>query len=391
MENNIIFYNFIFILIILPFAPTTVSVGLVGMEIILIIFGNSFRKDSFHYPKAYLLFLSIFIVSILMGSIFNIDFVRGLELSIIYIISIGFGALLPFIRIDRHKLELLLKAIIFTTTILCLYGLYQFIFGVSINEGWTDTAFGANVVRIYSTFGNPNVFGEYLVLTIPIIFGFFIHEEKHISKFFHFLILVLAIANLFMTFSRGSILGLIIALFIIIVLKMPEYLPIGLILMVLVLFFLPQSLLERILSIFSRKDTSTSYRRAIYGGSINMLRNYHIQGVGLGQFKQIYKLYAFKDAISFHAHNTYLMIYIELGILGIASFLLMILTCSRNIFSVLKYKSDKINIFSINIFAGIIGCSIQGMVDHIWHNYTILLMYFILLGLGCASVYIAKG
>lgn len=63
----------------------------------------------------------------------------------------------------------------------------------------------------------------------------------------------------------------------------------------------------------------------------------------------------------------------------------MFISWSRLIFSTLKSKDREIGLIAICIFAGIISCSIQGIVDHIWHNYDIFLMYFIFLGLGCAT------
>ncbi|MFA7411750.1 MAG: O-antigen ligase family protein, partial [Tissierellaceae bacterium] len=138
-------------------------------------------------------------------------------------------------------------------------------------------------------------------------------------------------------------------------------------------------------------DTSTSYRKSIYQASINMLRDYYVAGTGLGQFKEIYKVYSLNAAKSFHAHNTFLMISIEMGILGIGSFFAMILSWAREIISTLKYRDDQMSFISISIFAGIVGCSIQGMVDHIWHNYDIMFMYFILLGLAISATFLADG
>lgn len=84
------------------------------------------------------------------------------------------------------------------------------------------------------------------------------------------------------------------------------------------------------------------------------------------------------------------MIYIEMGILGLISFIAMMTAWTRDIITTIKYKGNKLSVISISIFAGITGCTIQGMVDHIWHNFDIMLIYFILLGLGSISALLAK-
>lgn len=190
-----------------------------------------------------------------------------------------------------------------------------------------------------------------------------------------------------MTLSRGSMLSLAIAMIIVVILAARDYLPALIILGLAGSSLLPESIIRRILSIFTGGDTSTNFRRSIYQASFNMLRDYRITGTGLGQFKELYKIYSLHAAKSYHAHNTILMIYIEMGILGLLSFIAMMTAWTRDIISAIKYKGNKLSVISVSIFAGIAGCTIQGMVDHIWHNYDIMFMYFVLLGLGSATAF----
>lgn len=95
-----------------------------------------------------------------------------------------------------------------------------------------------------------------------------------------------------MTLSRGSMLSLAIAMIIVVILAARDYLPALIILGLAGSSLLPESIIRRILSIFTGGDTSTNFRRSIYQASFNMLRDYRITGTGLGQFKELYKIYS---------------------------------------------------------------------------------------------------
>lgn len=389
IENNGEFYIFLLAFALIPFIPTflmlILCLGIIGLTLIR----NIVKGNKVEYPKMYLFFLILFIVSIIISAIFNSGPAKSREVFIIYFIIVNFGLFVPYIINDKKKVLLFTKVLAFVTLILCFYGFYQFIFGAPMDEAWIDKDFGNNITRVYSVFGNPNVYGEYLVLVIPIIFALFNISENKLSKFIYFIIMAFAVANVFMTLSRGSMVGLAISIIILVLLKAHKYLPAVIALAFIAPPLLPESIIRRILTIFTRKDTSSTYRKSIYRASINILKDNPITGIGLGQFKEIYKIYSLNAAKSFHAHNTLLMVFIEMGALGIFSFIAMLIAWTRNIFSTLKYKASQMSFIAISIFAGIVGCSIQGLVDHIWHNYNIMLMYFILLGIGCASASLA--
>lgn len=390
INKEINFLLFVVLIIILPLAPTSIgliiSAGIIGLTILSLLYEGS----SFKYPKLYLFFLLTFMVSLLLSQFLNTGPAKGLEVFIIYITFALMGLFVPYIIRDEKRLHLVLNSIVVTTIFLGIYGLYQFVFGAPMDEAWLDEEISANVTRIYSFFGNPNVYGEYLVLVLPIIFSLFYTANKKIYKLFYLGVLALGVANVFMTLSRGSMLSLAIAMVIIVFLVAQDYLPAMIILGLAGSSLLPESIISRILSIFTGGDTSTTYRMSIYQASINMLKDYSITGTGLGQFKELYKIYSLHAAKSFHAHNTILMIYIEMGIIGLVSFITLMITWARDIISTIKYKANNLSIISVSILAGIVGCSIQGMVDHIWHNYDIMHMYFILLGLGSFSGFLAK-
>jgi hypothetical protein len=84
------------------------------------------------------------------------------------------------------------------------------------------------------------------------------------------------------------------------------------------------------------------------------------------------------------------MIFIELGLMGLLAWLYMMFVWVREIFSAQKTDSAW-SYYAFAAFAGVLGCTLQGMVDHIWHNYDILFFYFLMIAFGFIASNIAKG
>ena len=87
---------------------------------------------------------------------------------------------------------------------------------------------------------------------------------------------------------------------------------------------LPSSILNRILTITNTSDTSTSGRIPLYQAALATIRKSPVTGAGLGidavqQFIKDNNLYHAK-APFVHAHNIYLQVWIETGLLGVVSF-----------------------------------------------------------------------
>jgi O-antigen ligase len=270
-----------------------------------------------------------------------------------------------------------------------LHGIYQRIVGVPVDPAWLDEEATGLGIRIYSVFGNPNVYGEFLVLTLPLMFAGFNQYKRLWVKLIYGGIFALGGLNVLLTLSRGSMMSLAIALVLVVLFKDRKYLPVLVVGVLLSPYFVPQSIIDRIMTIFQGGDTSTSYRVSIYTASLDMLKDYVVEGVGLGNFKVLYKAYAYSAAKSFHAHNTLLMIMIELGLVGFAAWILYFITWFKEIFSAQK-SVNRYGYFAFAAFAGIVGCTVQGMVDHVFHNYDILFFYVLMMTFGVIAAQIAR-
>jgi O-antigen ligase len=367
--------------------PTSLSILLSLALIILIFLFTQFNETVKAEP--------IFIISglfllgmILMGGLLNTLSYDTLTILMIY----GMTTLLVFTLglYGNHKkiFTSILFAIGLTVFLYSLYGIYQRIVGVAVDPAWLDENASHQALRIFSVFNNPNVFGEFLVLTVPLMFAGSQVSKKLWMKLAFFCIFALGALNILLTYSRGSMISLAFAMVIIVVIRDRRYMPLLILGFVMSPFILPEAIWARIMTVFQGGDTSTDFRVSIYLSSIDMLRDHFLLGVGFGNFKEVFKLYAYTASKSFHAHNTWLMLWLEMGLVGLLAWLTFLGAWTKQLFT-LKDR-NAYSYYAVAAFAGVVGCSLQGMVDHIFHNYDILFYYLLVVVFGFMAIRLSK-
>lgn len=386
-ESSINFITLIALVTFFPFLPSIILI-LLGAMFIFTTTLNTLLKNNLELKnKQYVMSVLFFIFIVTISAMFNLvlkDSLLKFSAHIVFILS---GLLVPLSIKNRKQLEGILKGITLGLLMTSLFGFYQKITGVVANPEWLDEKYGENLVRVFSTFENPNVFGEYLVMTLPLVFIYFDLNKNLLKKLVIFSILGLGALNLQLTLSRGAILSFGAVMVLLIVTRLRKYIPFLLIGLLFLPKIISKDVINRVLSSFVVKsndgvavDSSISYRKYIYTKSFELFKQRPITGFGIGQFNNVYLNYA--QSKSFHAHNLYLMMLVEGGIMMLLSYLYMSFTWVKNI--ILRYfrnrKSEFITI-SWGIALGILGVLVQGVTDYIWHNYKIVFYYFFLMGL----------
>jgi O-antigen ligase len=268
-----------------------------------------------------------------------------------------------------------------------LIGLYQFFMKI-VDTTWVDVdLFGDIPFRAYSTFGNPNVYGIYLLLIIPICAATVFYAKKPLMKLYALGSAGLLLVNLLLSYSRGCMLALALSALIFVLLTEKRLIallpPAG----AALFFVLPQTIINRLLSITNFSDTSTSFRIYIWQGTIRMLKDFWAVGIGQGgeAFNKIYPVYAFNAIIAPHAHNIYLQTFVETGITGLFAFLGICACFFREMASARRKAADnRDRILISGVIAAVAGVLFMGIFDHVFYNYRVMLTFFTVLGFGAA-------
>ncbi len=290
----------------------------------------------------------------------------------------------------EEKLNFVLWVLISVGAVIALYAIYQYIIGVEMDTAWVDEESFDITTRAYATFSNPNVLGEYLILVGSLAAGMLWKMKNWCGRLYYAGCFGVICLGLVATGSRGAMLGLMFSAGLFVLLSEKRLIPLGVVLLFMMPFILPESLWARIASSVTMSDSSSLYRVSIYTAALDIIRHYWVTGIGIGAFNQIYPLFSFEAANAYHAHNLFLQEFIELGIVGFVVLLLLVLFFFQRLYSGMRTAPRRFRFLLGAIFGGFAGLLLQGMTDHLWFDYRMVLFFWCLIGIGMATVRVAE-
>lgn len=294
---------------------------------------------------------------------------------------------------DERGYHNLLVSLVMVASILSLIGIAQHFIGVDLQREWVDTSHNKDIqTRVYSVFGNPNIFAEFLVMIIPLSVGIFWQTKRDGVKLFYLGLFLIQVLALFMTMSRGGWVGLGVAALVFVLLVKKRLALLAIPLGGLGLAILPPTVINRALSIFNFADSSTSYRFKMWEITGQMIADRPIFGVGLGHqpFKYTFETYI-RTMPVFHSHNTYLQVLAEMGILGLVLFILLLLAILGSAYYYLiRSQRPYRRIMGAALMASFAGLLTHGMFENILYLTKISLTFWVLVALVFALVRLEK-
>jgi putative inorganic carbon (HCO3(-)) transporter len=319
----------------------------------------------------------------------------SINVLVVHTLMLAFYFVLTRTINSRYKLYLLVVLLIISASLASLYGVYQYFGGSATTEAWVDTTMFQDIQsRVGSTFSNPNILGEYLIMMIPLALSLLWYRKKLIYKGIFIAMLGLMGICMIFTFSRGAWLGLMLAMIAFFVVRDKRLFALFLVALFILPFALPPNVINRFTSIGNLQDTSSSYRMSILLGSLRMAQDYWISGIGLGSqgFKAIYPKYSLAAAYAHHAHNIYIQVILEMGVAGALVFMLILFTFIRvTLAHQSKTKDAFLSTVMVAACAGIAGYLVQGLVENIWYNYRVLQTFWVVMAVGLCALKLAKG
>ena len=296
--------------------------------------------------------MAIFLGVLLLSSLGS----RSLEHSVKEVIKwVDVLALYVLVANEIHGrwTKVLVGVLLGTGALVALHGIYQFLFRVG-PEGFV--LFG-RFMRAYGTFEQPNPYGGYLGLTLPLAIGLIVAALLPRPERVRGCWLIWAAAcgalmsaALIMSWSRGAWLGAIAALLVMAlaaVVRSGRATVLGVAFAVLLLSFVlllggaklvPPTIAQRfndflpylgITDVRGAEITDANFavleRMAHWQAALSMWTDHPWLGVGIGNYEVAYARYALPlwPLPLGHAHNYYLNIAAEAGILGLVAYLFL--------------------------------------------------------------------
>ena len=319
---------------------------------------------------------------------------EALRVFCFYLSAFLFCASLVGTVTNRGRLMSILGFIYLTLLLTALYAVLQRIQGVEVSASLTDLTVNAGMPgRVYSTLENPNNYAEFIVLTFPVSLVFCAGIVDRRWKTLCTGSLVIPVAALLMTYSRSGWVSFALAAVVFLALWDKRLLPLVVVAAFAALPLLPQSVFNRILTIGSTADSSNMYRIYIWTSVLQMLGTYGLTGIGLGpgNFIPLYAGYSLPEAsVAYHSHMLYLEVWLEMGLLGIVSFLFMYLGIIRRAIRAMAKADSMVRYVLIACVSSLVGVSFVGAAEYIWFYPRIMFAFFILIGVTLAAVKLAE-
>lgn len=275
-----------------------------------------------------------------------------------------------------------------------LYGCYQGYVGVEVVASQQDVILNAGMPgRIYSFFDNPNNFAEILTMLIPVTLALTLNAKTWRGRLGGLVALGLSAAAIGMTYSRSSWLGLALAFVVFLGLMNWRFLPAMLVVGVCAIPFLPETILNRILTIGNMKDTSALYRIAIYEDTARLLKDYGFTGVGLGSdvMRRVFAHYPtlYDGNYPIHTHNNYLQMWGEVGIFGLLAYLSLIFGQIKEGLRAFRAMDKPLKRVLAAALGGMTGLLAIGLVEYTWFYPRNMFLFWILFAVIASCVKLA--
>lgn len=385
-------YSVIITVSTLPFLPTMVICAEIIVTVIAYLMKVIRGKRSLKFDLLDF-FVLLFSGVMFLGGVFSVTPSGSLPPACVFICFITSYFLIVNLIKTKYLQKKILVLSLVSFAVCSLYGIYQNFFAAP-DTTWTDEEMFTDIAtRVVSTFENPNVFGEYLIMLIPVALAFMLTAKRFTHKVLSAGALVLSFAALIYTWSRGAWIGCIGAMIIFFVIVTKYALGtycVGILSVPLMIPFLPSSIIDRFSSIGNMTDSSTSYRVFIWEASANMIKDNFIAGIGIGTeaFQTVYSEYALAGIERApHSHNLYLQLMVELGILGFAVFVITLFLFFAKVFTFLKESGNRESKLIVGAIAcGLLAILAQGLTDYVWYNYRVYAFFWMMLGIAVAVI-----
>jgi putative inorganic carbon (hco3(-)) transporter len=420
----------LFLLVFIPVRPFLITVNpgfkILGDMIIFFLLARTvfdYRKDwkklfSFHpFEWCFFAFAAIGVISALL---------TGVTLqAIIFQLRAYFLFYIVFYVVKRMELSLSKIRLMSITTfsvaiLLSLQGIIEKISNKTMlmPQEWQEWVLSpTNRIRVYGLLKGPNELSLYLVIAF-IVTLLLLKQIHGKAKYFVYIGLTLMVTTIMLTYSRGTLLTLIVFLFLYILVKRQwrPLVPIGLILLISFGLFTAvnqaanqyydyylaedsgdmensekgekvdeKEEVKRFKNAFSEEtigQSSTSGRIYYVKKAIEVFKDHPLIGTGFATFggaatlsytSPIYDDYEIEN--SFYSDNQYILILVETGILGVLSILI---TSYFLLMIIVKQRKEFYWPLLVYLFTAVI---VGGTVYNILENDTFMLYFFLLLGI----------
>jgi len=316
-----------------------------------------------------ILFVCLFCIVLLSSVVAKVPSGESGSLAVSYYLrGIALYFLITMVLLSRQYI------IAFCYTSLALGFVVSFVSLLTARAG-IESLKGGNVYRLVNYFGgigdDPNEFGVLLVALLPLPIVLLRGEQSRSMRLLLGIMALIFMLCITRTRSRGAFIGLLTALALVMWSHRRNLgiFVFGIGLAVFTFFHTHEGYWVRIATLQSREsisaEASANYRLLQIGYASRLMKLYPLTGVGPGNFVRAKVAFLGLDGKRAYqaAHNSYLVVGAEVGILGMLIFILLIIISIRNAYAYGSYFRSKahdviLDNISTGVSAGLAGLAV---------------------------------
>lgn len=368
--------------------------------------------------------LTVFIMVMVLSYFYSRSRSDSLMVLLLFLGSVSLVLLVRLSTVDIPSIENMAKMILFSSLGVILYEFYQSFwqFGAMAKTISLETDKKALIEHFqlyrtpFSTFMTSNNLACYLVMLVPLCFYFLILERKNSEGYRWTFLLGLISLALFMTASKGGILTYLILTMLMLIfiyrfdreglypfLKRVSFSVIAALVLTIILWNLAwkpegQDSFKNEVSTFmvtsDKIESSATGRIHYWETALHMWKEHWVVGSGIGTYAVLNPEYQESVYYSKHAHNDYLEILAEVGLVGLLLFLASIaalfILAIKAFYFLNKEKGESLlteerfhkMLFGACLIFSLSGFLIHSFIDFNWEipaNRTLFLVLMMLL------------
>ena len=239
-------------------------------------------------------------------------------------------------------------------------------------------------LRAISTSIDPNALGGLLVFLTIITVSHLFAARPIMPRRYLLLSAGMMALTLYLTFSRGSLLGVVAGLGVISLLRYRKLVWL-MVAMAAIVLILPQTQIyvQRFIEGIQGQDLATQMRFGEYKDAFNLISRYPLTGVGFFGTPDI--------DIYVGVSSVYLLLAQQMGLIGVGLYVLIGLVYLGIVLVTFHRlpKGHQLEVPLLAYGAAILGAMVGGVFDHFYFNLTfihIVALYWLIMGLGLVAV-----
>jgi O-antigen ligase len=289
---------------------------------------------------------------------------------------------------DEDTVRDMMHVLLVAATAVAAYGIYQKLSGMETPKSWTYSEHESGLkIRVFSTIGNPNSLGGYMVLVAPIAAALTLWAKNWSQRLIYGAASLIMIACLVLTYSRGAWIGFVAAMVLYTIITRNKWLAIIGIAGIAIVPFAAPSLVDRLTLAFTPEyiaKAGNKGRVEFWGRAFKIWQKSPIFGAGIGTVGDTVAL-KFNMPGATWIDNQYMRVLAETGLLGIIAYVSMlaapVIRGAKFVFFGKAQKGTYLYALCAGITAAIFGMIVENFTAGIFENEVVITTFWPLIAL----------